>query len=68
MSTNYLAETLEKLAKEEAEILALAETDKGLGDLATEELKNIRTQKKRLKNKLPKLLLLKKLRKNFPTK
>lgn len=64
--TAYLAETLDKLAKEEAEILALAETDKGLGDLAAEELKNIRAQKEALEKQIAEIVAVEKADEEFP--
>ena len=58
--TAYLAETLEKLAKEEAEILTLAANDKALGDLATEELKNIRVQKEAIQKQIAEITAVEK--------
>lgn len=64
--TAYLAETLDKLAKEEVEVLALAETDKGLGDLAAEELKNIRTQKEAIEKQIAEINAVEKAEEEFP--
>ncbi|TSC67297.1 MAG: Peptide chain release factor 1 [Parcubacteria group bacterium Gr01-1014_73] len=64
--TAYLAETLNQLAKEEAEILALAENDKALGDLATEELKNIRLQKEAFQKQLGEITATEKSEEEFP--
>ncbi|KKT73970.1 MAG: Peptide chain release factor 1 [Parcubacteria group bacterium GW2011_GWB1_44_7] len=64
--TTYLTETLEKLAKEEAEILMLAKTDKELGDLATEELKNIQIQKLAIQKQLDEIVATEKAEEEFP--
>ena len=58
--TAYLAETLNKLVKEEAEILALAKTDKGFDDLVTEELKNIRVQKEAVEKQITEIVAVEK--------
>lgn len=58
--TAYLVETLDKLVKEEAEVLALAKTDKGLGDLATEELKNIQIQKEAIEKQIAEITAVEK--------
>ncbi|MFA6273189.1 MAG: PCRF domain-containing protein [Candidatus Paceibacterota bacterium] len=64
--TAYLAETLDKLAKEEEEVLALAKTDKGMGDLATEELKNIQIQKEALEKQIAEIVAVEKTEEEFP--
>ncbi|OHA26406.1 MAG: hypothetical protein A3D52_03265 [Candidatus Taylorbacteria bacterium RIFCSPHIGHO2_02_FULL_44_36] len=64
--TTYLTETLEKLAKEEAEVLMLAKNDKGLGDLATEELKNIRVQKEAVEKQIAEIVAVEKAEEEFP--
>ena len=64
--TAYLAETLDKLVKEETEVLMLAENDKALGDLATEELKNIRLQKEELQKQLGEITATEKAEEEFP--
>lgn len=64
--TAYLTETLEKLAKEEAEILTLAANDKALGDLATEELKNIRIQKEAIQKQIAEIAAVEKADEEFP--
>src|SRR3989344_8884831 len=64
--TAYLAETLDKLAKEEVEILMLTKTDKELGDLATEELKNIQIQKLAIQKQLDEIVATEKAEEEFP--
>lgn len=54
--TNFLAGMYEKLLKDEAELLAMSESDPSLKDLAQEDLKNFKEQKAALLSQMDEIL------------
>lgn len=64
--TAYLAESFEKLAREEKEILAMAEADSSYKELATDELKNIEIQKDALMKQMGEIVEGEKEEEEFP--
>ena len=62
--TAYLAESFDRLAKEEAEVLEMGSGD--MGELVAEELKNIRNQKKLLMVEMERIVALDEKLEEFP--
>lgn len=63
--TQYLAENLERLLKEEADILAL-QKEEGMGELADADLKNIELQKEILIHQMDEILKEEEKEEEFP--
>jgi peptide chain release factor 1 len=63
--TTYLAESLERLIKEESDILALS-NESGMAELAEGELKTITDQKKEITDRLEEILKEEKEEEDFP--
>lgn len=64
--TAYLAETYERLLKDEAELRALMEHDSSMKELGTEDLKSLETQKKELEEQIQNILDAEKAEDEFP--
>ena len=54
--TVYFADSLEKLLKEEQEILGLAKEDEGYAELANEELVSVREQQEQILSQMDNIL------------
>lgn len=63
--TQYLAENLERLLKEEAEILEL-QSQEGMGELAAADLENVNTQKTELMAQMDEILKEEEKEEEFP--
>lgn len=66
IKTSYLAESLEKLLKEEMGLHALSETDPSMKEMAEEELKNITAQKDALITQMDEILIVEEKEEEFP--
>jgi len=64
--TQYLADALEKLLEQEAEVLVLIESDPSLKELSEEELKNIQEQKTSLISQMDEILAEEEKEEEFP--
>jgi len=64
--TSYLAEMLEKLFREEAEVREMLASDESLHEMATKELKVIQEEKERLEAQVEEILAKDKAEEEFP--
>lgn len=64
--TSFLAESYLKLEKEEAQIAEMSEKDASMGELAKEELLNIRTQKDAIMKQMEEILASEEKEEEFP--
>ncbi len=64
--TSFLAEGLERLAREEAQVREMLDSDATLHDMAQEELKNITIQKEALEEQIEAILAAEKEEEEFP--
>jgi peptide chain release factor 1 len=64
--TAFLAETFEKLLKEEAEIVAMAEKDSGMADLVQDEIASLKTQQGAILSQMKEILASEEKEEEFP--
>jgi len=64
--TTYLAESYEKLLKEEKEIFAMSEKDASMAELAREEMKTVEEQKVAIMKQMNEILDSEKVEEEFP--
>jgi peptide chain release factor 1 len=64
--TSFLAEGLERLAREEAQVREMLDSDATLHDMAQEELKNITIQKEALEEQIEAIMAAEKEEEEFP--
>lgn len=64
--TSYLAEILERLMRQEAEVRSMLESDDSLHDLAGEELKTIQTEREGVERQIEDILAKDKEEEEFP--
>ncbi len=65
-NTNYLATSLEKILREEAEVREMLASDESLHELAAKELKTIQEEKERLEKQIQDILEKDKTEEEFP--
>lgn len=65
-NTNYLATSLEKILREEAEVREMLDSDESLHELAGKELKTIQEEKERIEKQLQDILDKEKEKEEFP--
>ncbi|HEV7701900.1 MAG TPA: PCRF domain-containing protein [Candidatus Paceibacterota bacterium] len=65
-NTNYLATTLEKLLREEAQVREMLDSDESLHELAAKELKTIQEERERIEKQLQDILDKDKEENEFP--
>lgn len=64
--TSYLADTLERLLKEEEGLLAISKNDAGMKEMAQEELRHIDTQKNELITQMDEIIAVEEKEEEFP--
>ena len=64
--TNYLATTLEKILREEAQVREMLDSDESLHELASKELKTIQEEKQRIEKQIQDILDKEKEKEEFP--
>ncbi len=65
-NTNYLATTLEKILREEAEVREMLDSDESLHELAAKELKTIQEERERIEKQIQDILDKDKEKEEFP--
>ncbi len=65
-NTNYLATTLEKVLREEAEVREMLDSDESLHEIAGKELKTIQEERERLEKQIQDILDKEKEKEEFP--
>ncbi len=65
-NTNYLATSLEKILREEAEVRAMLDSDESLHELASKELQTIQVERERLEQQIQDILDKDKEENEFP--